>query len=89
MLAGAVLYAGFDSGSGLRAWASIRGELGASRERADATQAEIDRLALASQRLHGDPFEMEKAIREDLELSRARETIVHLSDPDDSSARNP
>ncbi|MBW2314713.1 MAG: septum formation initiator family protein [Deltaproteobacteria bacterium] len=89
MLAGAVLYAGFDSESGLRAWANIRSELGASRERADATQAEIDRLALASRRLHGDPFAMEAAIRVDLELSRPGETIVRFLDHDGSSAGNP
>jgi cell division protein FtsB len=89
MLAGAVLYAGFDSDSGLRAWVAIRSELEASRERADETQAEIDRLASASRSLHGDPFAMEEAIRVDLELSRPGETIVRLSDHDGSSARNP
>jgi cell division protein FtsB len=89
MLAGAVLYAGIDPDSGLRTWWQLRGELQASRERAERVQAEIDRLERAAERLHGDSFAMEEAIRVDLGLARPGETVVLLSERADSSARNP
>ena len=89
MLAGAILYAGIDPGSGLRTWWRLRGELRDSQQRAEETRVEIARLERAAQLLHGDPFAMEEAIRVDLGLAREGEVIVHLSDRDGSSARNP
>jgi len=89
MLAGAVLYAGIDPGSGLRTWWQLRGELRESQQRAERARAEIDRLERAAQRLHGDSFAMEEAIRVDLGLARPGETVVLFSAGDGSSARNP
>lgn len=89
MLAGAILYAGIDPGSGLHTWWQLRGELRESQQRAERARAEIDRLEGAAQLLHGDPFAMEEAIRVDLGLARPGETVVLLPGEDGSSARNP
>jgi hypothetical protein len=79
MLAGAVLYAGIDPGSGLRTWWRLRTELADSRARAELTRSEIERLEADAAELHGDSFAMEEAIRVDLGLARAGETIVLFS----------
>jgi cell division protein FtsB len=89
MLAGAILYAGIDPGSGLRTWWQLRGELRESRQRAEHARVEIDRLEGAARRLDGDPFAMEEAIREDLGLARPGETVVLFDREGGSSARNP
>ena len=89
LLVGAILYAGLDTDSGLRTWLQLRTELRESQERADAIQAEIDRLGVAARALHGDSFAMEAAIREDLGLARPGESIVLFTRPDGSTDRNP
>jgi len=89
LLVGVVLYAALDADSGLRAWLQLRTELRESHARADAIQAEIDRLDAAARALHGDAFAMEAAIREDLGLARAGESVVLFAGPDGSTDRNP
>jgi cell division protein FtsB len=89
MLAGAVLYAGIDPDSGLRTWWQLRQEREASQERIRERRAEIARLEQAARELHGDPFAMERAIRNDLGLARPEEIIVLFDDPEASAVRTP
>lgn len=89
LLAGAVLYAGLDPGSGLSTWWQLRGALGEARARIDQRQQEIDALAAAARDLDGDTFAMEEAIRVDLGLARPDETIVLFAEEGEPSRRNP
>ncbi len=91
MLAAAVVYAGFDSESGLRTWWELRGALAEARGRIEDRQREMAALDAAARELdgEGDSFAMEEAIRVDLGLSRPDETIVLFDDPPGPSGRNP
>ena len=89
LLAGAVLYAGFDPESGLRTWWQLQRELEAARARIVEREAEIEALSAAARDLDGDAFAMESAIRVDLGLSRPGEVIVLFTSADPSSDRNP
>ena len=85
----ALVYAGFVNGSGIRDWWSLRSDLLAARARMAVTRAEIARLQAETVELEADPFAIERAIREDLGLARAGETIVRLSPAGHSNPRFP
>jgi cell division protein FtsB len=89
MLAAAMLYAAVDEDAGWRTWWRLRQGLEASRERVDDLSREIAHLSEASRELAGDPFAMERAIREDLGLARPGEIVVRFSRSGSRSPRNP
>jgi cell division protein FtsB len=89
MLAVVVAHAALDGDAGLRTWWRLREGLEASRQRVAALGREIAHLERASRELEGDPFAMERAIREDLGLARPGERIVRFSGSGTESPRNP
>ena len=72
-----------DAESGVSAWMELRSELIDARGRID--QLQIDNASIHQQvsNLREDPFAIECAIREDLELARPGETVVRFAQPAD------
>ena len=76
---GAALVYGFaDSETGIRTWWELRGELSEARERVDRLQEANEDLRAEVKDLRSDPWAMERAIREDLQLARPGEAIVRF-----------
>lgn len=76
LVAGAALWAWLDAADGVETWQRLR------REVVDA-QARVGRAAERNAALHGeieglrsDPFEQERAVREELRWSRPGETVL-------------
>jgi cell division protein FtsB len=89
-LVGAVIvYAVFDSDSGIRSLLQVRENVSVSRERIAAIQREVEALKREAEALEGDDFALERAIREDLGLARPAERIVRFSRSGDSNPRFP
>ena len=89
-LVGAVIvYAVFDSDSGIRSLLQVRENVAVSSERIAAIRSEVEALKLEAEALEGDEFAIESAIREDLGLARPVERIVRFSDPKVSNPRFP
>ena len=80
LLVGALVYALANGESGLRPWFRLRAELVDAHSRIDALARENAALQAQVDALGSDPFAVERAIREDLELARAGEVVV-LFDP--------
>ena len=72
------LIAAADRDSGLPMWWHLRTELGASQHRIEALAAENAALEQQIGELRSDPFALERAIREDLELAKPREIVVRF-----------
>ncbi len=89
MVAMALVQAGLDRDSGLRTWWRLDEEVGALNARIATLEVEIAELEAAAQALDGDPFALERAIREDLGLARPGETVVRFDRSSVSSPRNP
>ncbi|MCG8590853.1 MAG: septum formation initiator family protein [Proteobacteria bacterium] len=70
-----------DEGSGLRAWIHLREELAEAGERRARLEREIERLRAERDALDRDPFALERAIREDLDLAQPGETVVRFPAP--------
>ncbi len=70
--------AAVDQRSGLWAWINLRGDLRAARGRIDRVSREVEQLRSQVTALREDPFAVERAIREDLELARPGEVVVRL-----------
>ncbi|MEE8508152.1 MAG: septum formation initiator family protein [Myxococcota bacterium] len=85
----ALVYAGFEEGSGLRAWWSLRADLAGARVRIEATRLQIEQLRGETAALESDAFAIERAIREDLGLAFSGETIVRLPRAGRSNPRFP
>jgi cell division protein FtsB len=71
--------AAVDRESGLPMWWHLRGELQASGDRLDRLARENEALQAEIDALDSDPFALERAIREDLELARTGEVIVRFT----------
>ena len=86
-----VLLAFTDAESGLRTWWALREDLRAAHERIDDLRAQVADLEHDSGGLEGkgEPFALERAIRERLLYARPGETIVRLAAPGDGSPRIP
>jgi hypothetical protein len=91
VVAATVLLAFSDAESGLRAWWALREDLRAAHERIDALRTDVAELERDSGGLEGagEPFALERAIRERLLYAREGETIVRLTAPGDGSPRIP
>jgi cell division protein FtsB len=77
------LLAASGSETGFPKWVRLRSDLKASRERIELLRAEIEALRVEVKALESDPFALERAIREDLELARPGETVVRFVPPGD------
>jgi cell division protein FtsB len=82
-----------DAESGMRTWWALRDDLRAAHERIDSLRAEVAAVEHDSGGLEGkgEPFALERAIRERLLYARPDETIVRLTAPapGDGSPRIP
>lgn len=67
-----------DPETGIRAWMALRDDLTAAQGRIAVLEASVARQSDEASRLEGDPLAIEAAIREDLGLARAGESIVIL-----------
>ncbi|MBW2233714.1 MAG: septum formation initiator family protein [Deltaproteobacteria bacterium] len=79
----AVVAAGFivaftDQESGVPAWLRARADLRDSQGRVGVLRAETEKLRTEIRSLETDPFALERAIREELELARKGEVIVRF-----------
>jgi len=87
LAAGALCCAALDEGSGLRKSWQLRSDLHAAEGRIASLGREIEGLRRQASQLESDPFAIERAIREDLDFSRAGETLVRLSPVADPNPR--
>ena len=76
-----------DGQAGLRAWWTLRSDVANARQRVAALDAEIRELRRQEQALRDDPFVIEAAIREDLELAREGEVVVRIPPASGRSSR--
>ncbi len=91
VVATAFVLALVDGDSGLRTWWALRDDLRAAQTRIERLRSgvadlERDRGGLTGA---GEPFALERAIRERLVYARIGETIVRLDAPGDTSPRIP
>jgi len=89
LICAALSYAVFDEGAGVRTWLRLRGEVRAADVRIARVRADNERLRRDVERLDSDPFALERAIREDLHLTRAGETLLLLPGSGRSNPRFP
>ncbi len=78
-----------DGDSGLRTWWALRDDLRAAETRIERLRVDTAKLERDSGGLEGDPFALERAIRERLSFARGGETIVRLAPSGDTSHRIP
>ena len=85
----AVVYAALDRDQGIGRWRELRGDLREVRQHIGELDEQNRALLERADRLRSDPFAVESAIREDLELVRAGETLVRLPRREGSNGRFP
>jgi cell division protein FtsB len=85
----AVVYAAVDHDRGIGRWRELRADLSEVRQHIQALEAENQQLREQTERLRSDPFALESAIREDLELVKAHELLVRLPRREVSNGRFP
>ena len=80
-----------DGESGLRTWWALREDLRAAHERIEHLRGEVADLEREGGGLTGagEPFAIERAIRERLGYARAGETVVRLGSRDTTSEPTP
>jgi cell division protein FtsB len=79
----------YDDDSGLRTWWTLRADLRDAAARIEQLRTEVAGLERDSGGLEGDPFVLERAIRERLELALPGETVVRLSPRETATTRIP
>ena len=91
VVATAFVLALIDGESGLRTWLALRDDVRAAQTRIERLQGDVADLERDSGGLSGagEPFALERAIRERLVYARDGETIVRLDAPGDTSPRIP
>ena len=70
-----------DRESGLVVWYETHEELEVSRDRIAALNTRVETLKSEINALERDPFALERAIREELELARPGEIVVRFTPP--------
>ncbi len=78
-LAAALLYLLFDAQFGLRACARLAEQVAAVRAENEELRWRIRELDAAADALEGDPFAIERALREDLHYARPGEMVVVIA----------
>jgi cell division protein FtsB len=80
-----------DADSGLRMWWALREDLHAAQARIEQLKSDVADLEADSGGLTGagEPFALERAVRERLGYTREGETLVRLSGSGDTSPRIP
>ena len=89
LVAAVVVYAVFDTDSGIQTLWKIRATVADSRARVAAIEREIAALRREAATLENDPFAIETAIRSDLGLVRPGERVVRLPGSKHSNPRFP
>jgi cell division protein FtsB len=85
----AVVYAALDRDQGIGRWRELRGDLREVRAHILELERENQALQERTDRLREEPFALESAIREDLELVRPGELLVRLPSREVSNGRFP
>ena len=70
-----------DTESGTSMWLRLQGDVAEASGRVDALVRENSDLKAQIDALESDPFALERAIREDLELARSGEIVVRFDRP--------
>ena len=78
VIAAGLVVAFIDQESGIPAWLRARSDLQDSQARIETLTRETETLRGEIRSLETDPFELERAIREELELAREGEVIVRF-----------
>lgn len=78
LILGVLVYAIWGADSGIPSWLRMRREVAAAGERIATLEREIAALRNEAQALEDDPFAIERAIREELDLGKPGETLVRL-----------
>jgi len=89
LVAVAVVYASFDHVAGIGTSLRLREDLRAAETRIEALRLGNAALRREAELLQADSFAIERAIREDLKLSRPGETVLRLVRDEDSTPRIP
>lgn len=89
LIVAAVVAAALDGDSGLRTWWELRGDVAKLDARNAELRADVASLRRQAEAMASQPFELERAIREDLELVRPGETLVRLPRDQDRTSRIP
>ncbi len=85
----ALLRVAFDGEAGIQPWLHLRGELQDAHTRIEALRAQVEGLEREAELLDVRGFELEAAVREELELVRPGQTLVRFRENGVSSARIP
>lgn len=81
LLAAALGIAVADADSGIPMWFRLREDAGPAAVRVGALRRETEALSAQIEALESEPFALERAIREDLELALPGEVIVRFDPP--------
>ena len=82
MLAVVAAIALADGSSGIPMWFRLRGDVAQAHRRVQGLVQETDALRAQIDSLQREPFALERAIREDLELAKPGEIVVRFDRPD-------
>ncbi len=85
----ALLRVAFDGEAGIRPWLHLRAELQVARTRIELLRSQVAGLEREAELLDVRGFELECAVREELELVRPGQTLIRLNGYGVSSARIP
>ena len=81
VLAAVAVIAVVDDESGISMWIRLRSDVDQASRRVELAARETEALQAQIDSLSSEPFALERAIREDLELARPGETIVRFAPP--------
>ena len=76
LVVGAALWAWLDAADGVETWRRLRGEVVEAQERVARAAQRNAALRVEIEGLRSDPFEQERAVREELRWSRPGETLL-------------
>ena len=87
LLAGALGIAIADGDSGFPMWLRLRSDEALAKERLAELEAETGALRVEIEALEREPFALERAIREDLQLARPGELVVRFDGSGEAGLR--
>ena len=70
-----------DGSSGIPMWFRLRGDVAQAGVRVETLVQETEALQVEIEALESEPFALERAIREDLELAQPGEIVVRFDPP--------